>query len=215
MMIRFASLVLCAATGLAAGTDHLFVAAAAYVIAGVLEFFDRYDTPSRALFGSVSDRWGELLVFAGYAWFLHQSPWLLAVMGAGTGSMMVSYTRARAEGLGARTGGDATLGTERIVLLAAGSWIGAWFEDHAVVIVGITMAIYGLAAAITAIRRGVVAYRRLREVDAAAGGAEVPADAANAAGTTTTATATQASSPMIASTPNDDKARLAAGTSDA
>jgi CDP-diacylglycerol--glycerol-3-phosphate 3-phosphatidyltransferase len=204
MMIRIISLVLCAVTALAAGTAHLFVAAASYVIAGVLEFFDRYDTSSRALFGSVSDRWGELVVFAGYAWLLHDSPWLFAVMGAATGSMMVSYTRARAEGLGAPTGGDATLGTERIVLLAAGSWVAAWFEDHAVVIVGVTMAIYGLAAAITAIRRGFGAYRRLRALDAA-----------NAAGTTTTATATQASSPMIASTPNEDKARLAAGTRDA
>jgi CDP-diacylglycerol--glycerol-3-phosphate 3-phosphatidyltransferase len=204
MIIRLASLVLCAATGVAAGTDHLFVAAAIYVLAGVLEFFDKYDTPSRALFGSVSDRWGELVVFAGYAWFTHDSPWLLAVMGAATGSMMVSYTRARAEGLGVPTGGDATLGTERIVLLAAGSWIAAWFEDYAVLIVGITMATYGLAAAVTAIQRGMTAYRRLGELDAA-----------KAAGTTTTATATQASSPMIASTPNDDSARLAAGTSDA
>jgi len=115
------------------------------------------------LFGSVADRWGELAVFAGYAWFVHDSLWLLAVMGAATGSMMVSYTRARAEGLGVSTRGDAMLGTERIVLLAAGSWIAAWFDDDAVLIVGATMALYAVASAITALHRGFVAYARLRE----------------------------------------------------
>ena len=51
------------------------------------------------------------------------------------------------------------------------------------------------------LHRGYVAYQRLR--------------AAHKAGTATTATTTQASSPMIASTPKDDSARLAAGTNDA
>jgi len=163
VIIRVISLVLCTATGVAAGLGQLYIAAALYVIAGVLEFFDTAESESGALFGSIADRWGELAVFAGYAWFVHDSLWLLAVMGAATGSMMVSYTRARAEGLGVSTRGDAMLGTERIVLLAAGSWIAAWFDDDAVLIVGATMALYGVAAAITALHRGFVAYARLRE----------------------------------------------------
>jgi CDP-diacylglycerol--glycerol-3-phosphate 3-phosphatidyltransferase len=168
MMIRIISLVLCAATGVAAGTAHLFTAAALYVVAGVLEFFDTGETERRALFGSVADRWGELAVFAGYAWFVHESLWLLAVMAAATGSMMISYTRARAEGLGVSTRGDAMLGTERIVLLAAGTWVAAFLEDDAVPIVGATMALYGFAAGITALRRGFAAYARLREASNAA-----------------------------------------------
>ena len=186
MLIRLASLLLCAATAVAAGTGYLFAAAALYVLAGVLEFFSKYDSAKRALFGSVSDRWGELAVFTGYAWFTHDSPWLLAVMGAATGSMMVSYTRARAEGLGVATGGDAMLGTERIVLVAAGTWIAAWFEEDAVLIVGITLAVYGVAAAITAIRRGIIAYHRLAEM-----------------------AAQPAAAPATASTPTDDSTRTA------
>jgi hypothetical protein len=55
-----------------------------------------------------------------------------------------------------------------------------------VLIVGITLAVYGLASAITAIHRGIVAYHRLAEMAAA--------------------TAPPAA-PVIASTPNDDSAR--------
>jgi len=40
VIIRVISLVLCTATGIAAGLGQLYVAAALYVIAGVLEFFD-------------------------------------------------------------------------------------------------------------------------------------------------------------------------------
>ena len=36
-------------------------------------------TAAGALFDSVSDRWGELSAFTGCAWYLHDSPWLLAV----------------------------------------------------------------------------------------------------------------------------------------
>ena len=83
--------------------------------------------PAGALFDSVSDRWGELFVFAGYVWFLHDSPWLLAVMAAIGGSMMVSYTRARAEGLGVELAGGVMQRAERIVLVAGGTLIAAWY----------------------------------------------------------------------------------------
>ena len=114
-----------------------------------------------ALFDSVSDRWGELFVFAGYTWYLHDSLWLLAVLGAFGGSMMVSYTRARAEGLGvALVGGHhAARGAHRArrgrhargrlqSMRATAEWI-----------LGVTMSLTGMLSIGTALSRWHTAYR--------------------------------------------------------
>ena len=77
----------------------------------------------------MSDRWGELFVFAGYAWLLRDSGWLLAVIAAMGGSLMVSYTRARAEGLGVELAGGMMQRAERIMLVAIGTVIAAWYGD--------------------------------------------------------------------------------------
>ncbi|HEX2687677.1 MAG TPA: CDP-alcohol phosphatidyltransferase family protein, partial [Kofleriaceae bacterium] len=106
-VITASSLLLCGITGAAVALGHLPGAVWLYVFAGIFDVLDgrlarlaNRQTPAGALFDSVSDRWGELLVFTGYLWFLNDSPWLLTVMSAIGGSVMVSYTRARAEGLG-------------------------------------------------------------------------------------------------------------------
>jgi hypothetical protein len=100
--ITAASLVMCALTGFAAAYGHLACAGWLFVGAGILDVLDGRlarlsdkQSVAGALFDSVSDRWGELFVFLGYAWYLHQTPWMLAVIAAFGASMMVSYTRAR------------------------------------------------------------------------------------------------------------------------
>jgi phosphatidylglycerophosphate synthase len=173
-VITAASLLMCGITGAAAALGHLSAAVWLYAFAGILDVLDgrlarlaNRQTPAGALFDSVSDRWGELFVFAGYVWFLHDSPWLLAVIGAIGGSMMVSYTRARAEGLGVALSGGVMQRAERIVLVAGGTLIAAWFggdlETTSLVepIIGATMLICGVASTGTAINRWVVAYREL------------------------------------------------------
>lgn len=172
--VTLASLALCGITGAAVALGHLPGAVWLYVFAGVLDVLDgriarmsNQQTASGALLDSVSDRWGELFVFAGYLWFLRDSPWLVAVMSAIGGSMMVSYTRARAESLGVALSGGVMQRAERIVLVASGSLIAAWYgadADGAGVaeqILGVTMAICGAASTATAIGRWVVAYRAL------------------------------------------------------
>jgi phosphatidylglycerophosphate synthase len=172
--ITMASLLLCGVTGAAVALGHLPGAVWLYVFAGILDVLDgriarlsNQQTPSGALLDSVSDRWGELFVFSGYIWFLRDSPWLVAVMGAVGGSMMVSYTRARAEGLGVALSGGVMQRAERIVLVAGGSLIAAWYggdvETSALVepILGMTMLICGVASTATAVARWVVAYREL------------------------------------------------------
>jgi CDP-diacylglycerol--glycerol-3-phosphate 3-phosphatidyltransferase len=125
------------------------------------------------LFDSVSDRWGEPFVLSGYVWLLHDSAWLLAALSAIGGSMMVSYTRARAEGLGIQLAGGMMQRAERIMLVAVGTLIAAWYGDNletasaVASIVGATMLICGVASTATAVNRWLVGYRELaRRYDA-------------------------------------------------
>jgi phosphatidylglycerophosphate synthase len=194
-VITAVSLLLCAITGAAVALGHIPGAVWLYAFAGILDVLDgrlarlsNQHTPAGALFDSVSDRWGELFVFTGYVWFVHDSPWLLAVIGAAGASMMVSYTRARAEGLGVELAGGVMQRAERIVLVAGGTLIAAWcgadLETTSLVepIIGVTMLICGVASAATAVQRWVIAYRELARRDdariAQSAGAALPPPAA-------------------------------------
>ncbi len=172
--ITLMSLVLCAITGLAIALGHLPGAVWLYVFAGIADVLDGRlarqagtQTPSGALLDSVCDRWGELFVFSGYAWLLRDSSWLLAVFAALGGSLMVSYTRARAEGLGIELAGGVMQRAERIVVVAGGTLIAAWYgnvpehTDTVVSILGVTMLVCGIGSMGTALGRFVVGYRRL------------------------------------------------------
>jgi phosphatidylglycerophosphate synthase len=168
-LITIVSLLMCAATGAAAGHGALGAAAWLYALAGVLDILDgrvarlgNKQTPAGALLDSVADRWGELFVFAGYTWFLRQSPWLLAVLGAFGGSVMVSYTRARAEGLGVSLSTGIMQRAERIVLVAVGTLAASAVDaPTAEWVIGITMATTGLLSVGTALSRWYTAYRAL------------------------------------------------------
>ena len=179
-VITAGSLLMCGITGAAVGLGHLAGAVWLYVFAGILDVLDGrlarltgQQSPAGALFDSVSDRWGELFVFAGYVWFLHDSPWLLTVIGAIGGSMMVSYTRARAEGLGVSLASGVMQRAERIALVAGGTLIAAWYgssiDTASLVdpILGVTMVICGVASTATALNRWLIAYRELARRDAA------------------------------------------------
>jgi phosphatidylglycerophosphate synthase len=173
-VITATSLAMCGITGAAVALGHLPGAVWLYAFAGILDVLDgrlarlsNQQTAAGALFDSVSDRWGELFVFTGYVWFLHDSPWVLAVIAAIGGSMMVSYTRARAEGLGINLSGGLMQRAERIVLVAGGTLIAAWYGgalDTAWLvepIMGATMLICGVASTGTAVSRWIIGYREL------------------------------------------------------
>ena len=163
------SLAMCGLTGLAAALGHLPGAVWLYVFAGILDVLDGRlariggtHNAAGALFDSVSDRWGELFVFAGYTWYLRESPWLLAVLGAFGGSVMVSYTRARAEGLGVALSTGIMQRAERIVLVAVGTLAAAACEPAtAQWIVGVTMSLTGILSIGTALSRWHTAYKML------------------------------------------------------
>lgn len=190
------SLAMCAATGVLAGLGHLAAAAWLYVLAGMLDVLDgrlarlsNRQTRSGALFDSVSDRWGELFALAGYAWLLRDTPWLFAVMGTTGSSLMVSYTRARAEGLGLELSGGMMQRAERVTLVAAGSLAAAWCAADveeawlAQPILGGTMVVCAVASTATAVNRWIVAFRELTRREAAElAQVPVPAQAATPSG---------------------------------
>jgi phosphatidylglycerophosphate synthase len=172
--ITAVSLAFCAATGFAAAFGYLAWAVWLYVAAAIFDVLDGriarrlgQQTQSGALFDSVGDRWGELFVFLGYAWYLHMTPWMVAVVAAFGASMMVSYTRARAEGLGIDLRGGLMQRAERIVLVTGGTLIAAWYGGKSgITILGSTMLICALASGATALNRWIVAFRELAKREA-------------------------------------------------
>lgn len=168
------SLFASAGAGVAVAFGQLGTTVWLYALSGILDLLDGRlaralgkQTQAGALFDSVADRWAELLLFAGFGWYLRDTPWLLAAMGCSAGSMMVSYTRARVEGLGLALRGGAMQRAERIVLICVGSLLAAMFDassstaSWAVPTAGGALALCGALSTITAVRRWIDGYRAL------------------------------------------------------
>jgi CDP-diacylglycerol---glycerol-3-phosphate 3-phosphatidyltransferase len=130
-----------------------------------------------ALFDSVVDRYSELLMFLGICYYLIAHHYFLSSLLAFIamiGSMMVSYTRARAEGLGVECKGGLMQRPERVVLIGLSSmlcgilatWIGGDFKlffpgTH--ILVFETMTVFTLPLAVLAVLTNITAFNRLLE----------------------------------------------------
>lgn len=174
--LTLTSLVFCAGSGLAIGTGHLATAGWLYVGAGMLDVLDGrlaratgLQSKAGAFLDSVTDRWGELVVFAGFAWFLRDSAWLLAVMLAVAGSVMTSYARARGESLGVSLTEGIMQRSERMTLVSIGTLITAWFDagsstaEYGPHVMGVALLLTGVGSTGTAVARWVRGYRQLKE----------------------------------------------------
>jgi phosphatidylglycerophosphate synthase len=76
-------------------------------------------SPYGAFLDSTLDRFAETFTFVGVAWYLAATPWTVpATVLAASGSLLVSYTRARGEALGVTCRGGVMQRAERLVLLA-------------------------------------------------------------------------------------------------
>jgi CDP-diacylglycerol--glycerol-3-phosphate 3-phosphatidyltransferase len=78
-----------------------------------------------AFLDSTVDRYSEIAIFIGLAVLFRQDATLYGVLLAIAGSMMVSYTKARAEGLGVACPGGMLQRPERMVIVIVGALIGA------------------------------------------------------------------------------------------
>ncbi len=128
-----------------------------------------------ALFDSVLDRYSELVMFLGICYYLVAHHYFLSSLFAFIaliGSMMVSYTRARSEGLGIENKGGLMQRPERVVLtgvsaLACGitaHFIGGNYKGYINAIpfhVFETMSIFTLPITIMAVLTNITAIKRL------------------------------------------------------
>ena len=150
-------------SGIGAGVlfflKHPFWAGIMIVICGLFDILDgkvAVNTNQKSLFGAIVDsaldRYSEFFIYLGLAAYFrdHWALWL--TFWTILGSSMVSYTRARAEGLGIECKIGIMQRAERMLLLFLGAMIGSLFNifDPAMIIV---LAIIAVFSNITAIQR--------------------------------------------------------------
>jgi phosphatidylglycerophosphate synthase len=130
-----------------------------------------------AMYDSVLDRYSEMIMFLGICYYLVSHHYFLSSLFAFIaliGSMMVSYTRARAEGLGVECKGGLMQRPERVVTIgifaiACGISYNFLGPDYKVFVPGIkfhvfeTMSIFTLPITVMAIMTNITAVNRLRD----------------------------------------------------
>lgn len=157
-------------------------AGALILFAGLFDMLDgqvarlgNMSSPYGALFDSVIDRYSELVMFLGICYYLVSHHYFLSSLFAFIaliGSMMVSYTRARSEGLGIENKGGMMQRPERVVLTglcAMACGITAYFigGDYKYFISGIsfhvfeTMTVFTFPIAVMAVLTNITALKRL------------------------------------------------------
>ena len=169
--ISFAGLLLSMVAGFIYSGGFFFWGGLVLIVAGICDVLDGQmarQTGRLSLFGaffdSAIDRFSELFIFLGFAWYFARMPtggepggipgsWVMVIIIlALSGSFMVSYTRARAEGLGV----DCKVGwmqrPERITLLVLGSLLGGLPAVGHFVMIG-TLSIIAVLSNYTAIQR--------------------------------------------------------------
>ncbi len=145
--LSLSGLLLSAGAGWVYGLGSFFWASWLVVLAGICDILDGQvarrngtTSPYGAFLDSTFDRISELFIFLGLAWYFAQvqgwappavsalglnlKAWaVVLILWALASSYLVSYTRARAEGLGVECKVGALQRPERIVLLILGSWL--------------------------------------------------------------------------------------------
>ena len=160
--VTAASLALCAVAALLVLQDRLLAAGAIWLLAGVLDLLDGLLARSQgqatafgAFFDSTCDRIGEGLLFTAIVYrFAEQGQPVDAAAAtfALLASLLVSYARARVEGLGGQCKVGTMTRAERVVLLGIGLILG-WVE--------IVVYVLAIAAALTTVQRMREAHRVL------------------------------------------------------
>src|SRR5688572_3496115 len=164
--------------------SHVGWAGGMILFAGLFDMLDgqvarlgKMSSSFGALLDSVLDRYSELFMFLGICYYLISHHYFISSLFAFIGligSMMVSYTRARAEGLGIECKGGLMQRPERVVLVGtsalacgiASSYIRGDFKWY---VPGIsfhlfeTMTIFTLPLTVLAILTNITAYHRLMD----------------------------------------------------
>lgn len=167
------------AAGITFHLDHVRTAGFLVLIGGLFDLLDGRVARESGLaskfgsfYDSTLDRISEIVVYIGLASLyntIHPQPrdlvMIYVIMAAMGGSVMVSYTRARAEGLGLDCKVGLMQRAERVVLLGAAAWCFG-LDFNGVVLTGVII-IVAILTNITAIQRIVWVFQH---------GAGVPLD---------------------------------------
>ncbi|HUY76358.1 MAG TPA: CDP-alcohol phosphatidyltransferase family protein [Ktedonobacterales bacterium] len=132
LLLNCGAAALIASGSLRVGGVALLIAGAFDMVDGALARVRSQQTTFGAFFDSTIDRYAEGVILLGVIIYALRAPsstthaWVVTLAYiAALGSLMVSYTRARAEGLGLSLKTGLMARPERVVLLAAGLIIGA------------------------------------------------------------------------------------------
>ena len=159
-------------SAVAFGLHHTFYAGLLLLFSGLLDTLDgavarltHTTTRFGALLDSSLDRYVEFMIFLGLLRLYPQGPMFYWTFAGLVGSVMVSYTRARAEGLGARKVVGWLQRPERMLLLATGAIINApvdlrWGGGD--VVLRWTVILIAIGANLTAVQRMLAVYRAER-----------------------------------------------------
>lgn len=173
--LTYAQLVVSVLAGAAFAGGAVFLAGWLTILAGTLDILDgglarrTGQASARGAFvDSVIDRWAEFATFVGLG-VLFREGWMLAVVAvAAFASQMVSYVRARAEGLGVELTGGRAQRPERYVLLGFGAWISGLVSHlFCPVVGGPSHAVLAAAIWMLALAATWTALERMREAAAA------------------------------------------------
>jgi phosphatidylglycerophosphate synthase len=173
-LINYVGVGLSLASGAAFASGSLPLGGVFYLLCGAADVLDGRIARARgvtssygAFLDSTLDRFAETFVFLGLAWYFRTSPWaaLVAVLAVG-GSFLVSYTRARGQGLGVDFAKGIMQRAERIVLLSLAGLIDgpvcravAWRPGT---LLALFVALIGAGSFGTAVYRTIAIGRRLR-----------------------------------------------------
>ena len=128
-VLTLLGLVMSVGTALLIGSGHLIWAVIGLTLSGLVDLLDGTvartsgrASPRGAFFDSVMDRASDAVVFGGVAWYLGRTSGRAPVLAlaAVALAMMISYERAKAEGLGYDARGGLMERAERMVMLGIG-----------------------------------------------------------------------------------------------
>lgn len=170
-MVTFAGLVGAGISAWLLSEGMLWVGGVVMLIAGVLDLFDGalarntgQDSPFGALLDSVVDRVSEIVVLLGLLLYYVRSGSLegtvLVYLAVG-GSVMVSYLRARSEGLGIDCKVGVMTRPERVAALGIGLIVGHWVPVVVLVVLGVIAAL----TILTTVQRMFHTWRSLNSAD--------------------------------------------------
>lgn len=144
-------------------TERLFTFGWIVFAAGLMDMLDgrmarifKLHSTYGAFYDSVMDRYSELIMFLGLmAYFIAYDDWLLIMISfwAMCGSLMVSYARARAEGLNVDCSVGLMQRPERLSIVVWSCWIAGALPDQSHIVMAIGIGIVAVLANWTAFQR--------------------------------------------------------------